>query len=269
MAGVKHFIPHNILDGVFMGYVNAMRLPGLGGKLNGKLVQHRSELSDAVEDSNTARSLISGEFTKREPNEKGELVPVKVPKRDPATNEIVYQKDPDGNKVYEMVKGELVPVPQYDDNATALTDVPAFLREYNALMAEDIIIEVQPLTEAELLIIQSKGTAEHANALRPLSEGSKYLKPKEEREKITLARQSQSPTIARLLKQKEAREAAEKEQREKEAAATDRGGLDGGAVVDDVELSKADLEGTIEPEPSEQPAAAEQPQDGSAAPTTA
>jgi hypothetical protein len=234
------YLSHGILETKATQLAAAMKLAGLGGKLNGKLVSIRRALGDAIEDSNAARKIVADEFTEKERNEKGELVPVKVPKRD-ANNEIVYKRDKDGNPTSEV---------EYDPQGIKLTDPDAFTREFNELLNDDIEVECPAITEAELLVIQSKGNAEIADGVFDPSESSPYLKPKAEREKIVAARRAKNPR----LKARATSSPAETVERVPSEGKVERTlTLEKGGAKDDAAptLSEAELNGTVSPEPSE------------------
>lgn len=240
MSKAIFYLPHGLLEGIGTKLGAAMKLKDLGGKLNGKLVTIRRALGDAIDDSNVARKIVADEFTEKERNEKGELVPVKVPKRD-AAGDIVYKRDKDNNPTSEV---------EYDPQGIKLTDPDAFAREFNALLEDDIEVECPAITEHELLVIQSKGSAEIADGVFDLSESSPYLKPKAEREKIVAARRAKNPR----LQPRAASSPAETVERvpaegkvERSLTLHEGGAKDGDAPT----LSDAELNGSVSPEPSE------------------
>lgn len=190
------FIPHGVIESKLLGLLSVMKIGGLGGKLNGKLVTVRRGLSMAAEDSNAARAATTDDFAKMEDDGKGNMVRVKVAKRD-AAGAIIYRRDKEGGILYEQRGDELVPMPEYDPSGVALTDPQAWLAEFNALLAEDLEVEIPALTAADILVIREKGTAQQADDMTDLSEESEFLKPKAEREAATAARRSKIPRLAR------------------------------------------------------------------------
>lgn len=238
MSAVFYF-PHGILETKAVQLAAAMKLGGLGGKLNGKMVQQRRALGDAIDDSNAARKIVADEFTAKEKNDKGELVPVKVPKRD-ESGAIVYKKDDAGNPTSEV---------EYDPQGIKLTDPDAFTREFNALLADDIEVECPALTDNELLVIQAKGTAEIADGVFDLSESSPYLKPRAEREKIAAARRAKNPRLAPKSPSSPAAEtpAAGAVERKLELMQPSSGANSGDEPI----LSETELNGSVTAEPSE------------------
>jgi len=244
MAAQTFYIPNAQL-GRLLGWIQAaLKLQGLGGKLNGHLIKCRRAIAVALDDLAEADKLLRDEFTRYVDDGKGGKKKAPVYLRD-ADGNVVYKKDDMGDTIFDedAASGERKPIPIIDPNGVALSDPEAFIREYEALLNEDAIIDIAEggLSSAELLIVSSKGPGEIADGLEDLNDKtSEYLKPKAERDRLTSERRAK----LRRFQPKDAESAngARADADVASEAEVPKPAL----VVDDIELSDAELNGAMD-----------------------